>query len=86
MRTVSFQGADLSQSQRAMLRFQDSVRASQTLNSSLFDVPATVPVVRESREDREARRYWEIVAEFKRFSRTEFHATGTPFVGDAFGF
>lgn len=63
-----------------------ALRRSITTNPALREIPAADALVVESREDREARRYWERVTEFKRFGRTDFYAEGTPFVGDAFGF
>lgn len=86
MRTVSFQGIQLSASERARAALQASLRSSIVANPALLEMPAVQPAPYESREDRERRRYWEIVAEFKRFARTEILSDGTPWVGDAFGF
>jgi len=36
--------------------------------------------------DRDSRLYWKLAADFKRFGRVDFSSTGTPWVGDAFGF
>jgi len=36
--------------------------------------------------ERERSRYWQLVADLKRFGRCEFSNHGTPFLGDAFGY
>lgn len=77
MRTVSFQGAQLTPGQRRNMEQQQRVRASfvnpvlqQMLDSTLRNV--------QERKEQGARKEnpWTL----------DYTATGTPFLGDAFGF
>lgn len=36
--------------------------------------------------DRATARHWQLVADFKRYGYCELNQTGTPYVGDAFGY
>jgi hypothetical protein len=40
----------------------------------------------DQKAERSSRLYWQMVADMRRFGHCEFSETGTPFVGDAFGF
>lgn len=65
---------------------RSQIAATTSAAPDLQVAPVTAVIARETREERESRRYWEVVAEFKRFGRNEYHQSGTPWVGDAFGF
>lgn len=98
MRTVSYQGTQLSAGQRHRLQVERSMVASHympvdweglraNLNARVFvGPPAPVAVCKEFQPDRQAERYWRLVADFKRYAYTELSEIGTPFVGDAFGY
>lgn len=40
----------------------------------------------DQKAERSSRLYWQMVADMRRFEYCELSQTGTPFVGDAFGF
>lgn len=98
MRTVSFQGTQLSAGQRRRLQVERSIVANayapvdwdalrQSVNARVFvGPPAPIAVRKEFQPDRQAERYWRMVADFKRYAYTELSEIGTPFVGDAFGY
>jgi len=79
--TVSFQGTALSASQRRSLQLRQQVQASMKAAPSILqeldEIDRTI--------DWEARRYWNLVADFKRYGQLEYRQNGTPWVGDAFG-
>lgn len=80
-RTVSFQGTALSAAQRRSLQLRQQVQASMKAAPSILqeldEIDRTI--------DWEARRYWNLVADFKRYGQLEYRQNGTPWVGDAFG-
>ncbi|MNG40980.1 hypothetical protein D3C84_1298600 [compost metagenome] len=48
--------------------------------------PAPIATRKEFQPDRQAERYWRLVADFKRYAYPEFSETGTPYLGDVFGY
>ncbi|GEM_PF-1628416 len=80
-RTVSFQGTALSASQRRSLQLRQQVQASMKAAPSILqeldEIDRTI--------DWEARRYWNLVADFNRYGQLEYRQKGTPWVGDTFG-
>lgn len=80
MRTVSHQGMSLSSSERRSLAMRQQVRAA-TASTLLQDIDRQFQAT-----DWESVRYWDTVANFKRYGFAETNRRGTPFVGDAFGF
>jgi hypothetical protein len=97
MRTVSFQGTQLSAGQRRRLQVERSIVANHyapvdwdafrdQVNSRMFvGPPAPIEIRPEFQPDRQAERFWRLAAEFKRYGYSEINQCGTPFVGDAFG-
>lgn len=98
MRTVSHQGTQLSAGQRRRLQVERSMVANHyaavdwsgfraDLSARMFvGPPAPIATRKELQPDRQAERYWRLVADFKRYACTELSELGTPFVGDAFGY
>lgn len=98
MRTFSHQGTQLSAGQRRRLQVERSIVANHygavdwdalrsSVNARVFvGPPAPLAIRPEFQPDRQAERYWRLVADFKRYAYTDFSETGTPFVGDAFGY
>lgn len=77
MKTVSFQGTQLSASQRRNLAFRDQTRASflnSTLQQQVADTEAALAKAKE--QGAKPEKLWTTIHRSK----------GTPFVGDAFGF
>lgn len=98
MRTVSFQGTQLSAGQRRRLQVERSIVANayapvdwdglrQSVNARVFvGPPAPIAIRPEFQPDRQAERFWRMAADFKRYGHTDLSETGTPYVGDAFGY
>jgi len=53
------------------------MKAAPSILQELDEIDRTI--------DWEARRYWNLVADFKRYGHLEYRQNGTPWVGDAFG-